>query len=302
MKNLLDIAPFDYTKFIGLELGNVTILKKLGHGNRGVVFIAFQKSLKRQVAVKILPKVSSITEELLRQFRDEAEIIAVLSHPNIIPIFEIGESDDFYFQVMQLITGSDLNKIISKHLKHPVSTKIVLPIEQTIDIVIQVLDGLGYAHDEGIVHQDIKPGNILIEERTKRPLIADFGIAKTVQMDPRIYKNIIIGTPVYLSPEQAAAKETDKRTDIYSTGVLLFKMLTGTLPIREENSEEILFRKIKKPDTFFTLSPSETTSFINNDLEKIILKAIESDVENRYQDCYSFKDELIYFSKKHLAT
>lgn len=301
MKNLLDIVSFDFNSFIGRELGNITILKELGRGNKGVVFIAFQKSLKRQVAVKILPKVYASTEEQRQQFRDEAEIIAILSHPNIITIFEMGEEEEFYFQVMQLINGSDLEKIIADHYKHPVAAKRLIPLEQTINVIIQVLDGLAYAHDEDIIHQDIKASNILIEERTKRPLIADFGIAKTSHLEYHLKEGIIIGSPTYMSPEQASGGETDGRTDIYSLGILFLKMLTGVLPVRKENVEEILVRKINEPETFIDRLPSEASPHIKKDLEKIILKAIEPDVEKRYQDCNSFKDDLTLFRDKHLS-
>ncbi len=299
MENLFSKLVFDYDSFIGRELGNVTIIKELGRGNRGVVFTGFQKSLKRKVAVKILPKIQTTTEEDHRRFMDEAEIIAVLSHPNIIPIFEMGEEKDFYFQVMQLITGSDLNKIIKKRLKHPVSSKQLLPVEQTVDIVIQVLDGLGYAHEESIIHQDIKPANILMEERRGRPLIADFGIAKTIQMKSNTPIDVIVGSPVYISPEQASAETTDKRTDIYSVGVMLFKMLTGELPRRKEKVAQILLRKIHEPDTFFTQSPSETSPLINSEMERIILSAIEPDMDKRYKDCRPFMEDLISYRKKY---
>ena len=301
MKNLLDLVSFDFNSFIGRELGNITILKELGRGNKGVVFIAFQKSLKRQVAVKILPKMCASTEEQRQQFRDEAEIIAILSHPNIITIFEMGEEEEFYFQVMQLINGSDLEKIIADHYKHPVAAKRLIPLDQTINVIIQVLDGLAYAHDEDIIHQDIKASNILIEERTKRPLLADFGIAKTSHLEYHLKQGIIIGSPTYMSPEQASGRETDRRTDIYSLGILLLKMLTGVLPVRKENVEEILVRKINEPETFIDKLPSEASPLIKKDLEKIVLKAIEPDVEKRYQDCYSFKDDLTLFRDKYLS-
>lgn len=301
MKSIFDIVSFDYDSFIGRKLGNVTILKELGRGNRGVVYIGFQESLKRQVAVKILPKLSTTTEEDRLRFQDEAEILAILSHPNIIPIFEMGEEKEFYFQIMQLILGSDLNNIIKKKLLHPVSSKQLLPIEQTLEIVIPVLDGLAYAHEEGIIHQDIKPANILMEERTKRPLIADFGIAKTMQMDSRSQIDVIIGSPVYISPEQASADATDNRTDIYSVGVMLFKMLAGILPRRKEKVAQILLRKINEPDTFFTKLPSEASPLINSDMEKMILKAINSNLENRYNDCYTFRDDLLHYRSKYLS-
>ena len=301
MKNLLDIVSFDFNSLIGRELGTVTILKELGRGNRGVVFIAFQKSLKRKVAVKILPKIYAATEEQRQLFRDEAEIIAVLSHPNIITIFEMGEEKDFNYQVMQLINGTDLDKLIARHYKYPVVTKRLIPPDQSINIIIQVLDGLAYAHDEGVVHQDIKASNILIEERTMRPLIADFGIAKTNHLNYQSNEGIIAGSPTYMSPEQASGKETDRRTDIYSSGIILLKMLTGILPVRKENVEKILARKINEPETFIETLPSEASPLITKDLEKIILKAIEPDVEKRYQDCHNFMDDLSLFRDKLLS-
>jgi serine/threonine-protein kinase len=295
MKNVLDAVSVDFNSFIGREIGYITILKELGRGNRGVVFVAFQKSLKRQVAVKILPKVCATTGQQQQQFRDEAEIIAVLSHPNIIPIFEMGEEKDFYYHVMQLIVGKDLDTIIANHLKHPVPTKRLLPLEETLEIIIQVLDGINYAHEEGVVHQDIKPSNILMEERTKRPLIADFGIAKTVLLDDTMQKGFIVGSPTYMSPEQAAGRQTGKQTDVYSVGILLLKMLAGKLPVRKESVEETLVRKIKEPETFITALPSDVSPLINKELERIILKSIKTDLVWRYQDCSFFREELLSF-------
>lgn len=300
MKNLIDIAHIDYDGFIGREFGSVTILKMLGRGNRGIVFIGFQKTLRRQVAVKILPKIFVTGKDDKDQFRDEAEIVAGLSHPNIVPIFEMGEEEEFYYLSMQLVKGDDLNTIIKNHLRHPVSSKRILPQKESIGMMLHILDGLAFAHDEGVVHQDIKPANILIEERTKRPLIADFGIAKALQYKEKSPIDVVMGSPVYLSPEQANAQETDFRTDIYSAGVLMYKLLVGELPRRRERVVEIVLRKINEPETFFTKTPSETSKAINKDLELIILKSVEPDKEKRYQDCYAFKDELQWYFDKYL--
>lgn len=301
MINLFESISFDYNKLIGRELGNVTILKELGHGNRGFVYTGFQKSLKRQVGIKILPKLDSTSQKQREQFREEAEIVAGLSHANIIPIFEMGEDDEFYFLIMQLVSGSDLNKLIKQRQKYPLPSKQILPLKQSINYLIQILDGLGYAHSQGVIHQDIKPANILIEHHSQRPLIADFGIAKTIQC-ARKDPNVIIGSPVYLSPEQASGEDTDLRTDIYSVGVVLFKMLTGNLPRRQESVDQILTRKIEQPETFFTCPPSEASPIINKDLEQIILHAIEPSREKRYQDCFAFKDDVSMFQKKYLET
>jgi serine/threonine-protein kinase len=167
--------------------------------------------------------------------------------------------------------------------------------------MIQIIDGLGYAHEEGVVHQDIKPSNILVEKRTKRPLIADFGIAKTANIETHLKEGLITGSPVYMSPEQASGKETDKRTDIYSLGILFLKMLTGILPVRKENAEEILVRKINQPDSFLAQRLTDASPFINEELENIILKAVAVDTEKRYQDCESFKNDLTQFHDKHLS-
>lgn len=291
MKSLFDVVKLDYNTFIGRTLGNVTLLKELGRGAKGVVFTGFQKSLKRQVAVKVIPRVVASTQEAYEQFMEEAEIVAALNHPNIIPIFEIGEESDVYYQVIQLVIGYDIDVLISKAKKHPVPSKRLIPIKRTLGIVIDVLDGLGYAHEEEVVHQDIKPANILIEERSSRPLIVDFGIAKTAETEFRS-QGIISGTPIYISPEQAAGKETDGRADIYSMGVLMIKMLAGGLPRRNERPEEILKRKITDPYSFFTARPSAISPLIDEKLEQIIDKACEPDLSLRFQTCAEFKSEL----------
>lgn len=295
----VDIKRFDYRKVIGSQFGNVVIVKELGRGAMGAVFIGFQKTLKRQVAVKLLPKSVATTELSRHQFREEAETIAILSHPHIIPIFEMGENEQYYYQVMQLVTGSDLGRLIRNRLKHPVPSKRIFPAALSLDLVINVLDGLGYAHEESVVHQDIKPANILVEKRDGRPLIADFGIAKTAQAEYRA-QGLIVGTPLYLSPEQAAATETDNRADIYSMGVILFELLAGVLPLRKEGVKQLLYRKVKMPDTVYVKRPSECSPYINDAMERIILTATAPHREDRYSDCQEFRKELIRFRDTYI--
>ena len=288
------IRTIDRSQFIGRQIGNVTIIKELGSGGMGVVFIGFQQSLKRQVVVKVLPKAVIADEDIKEMFRIEAETVAILSHPNIIPIFDMGETEDFFYQVMQLIKGPDLGVILKRCQKHPVPGRRLLPLAQTIDIIIHVLDGLSYAHEEGIVHQDIKPGNILIDDRTKRPLIVDFGIARVAHDEYRA-QGIIVGTPIYMSPEQAQGSPTDGRTDIYATGVMLFKMTAGQLPLRDKKAKDLLMRKTRAPHDFFTQRPSEVSNLIDDSLEDVILKAIAVRQEDRYQNCIQFKKDLEHY-------
>ncbi|MFW5960715.1 MAG: protein kinase domain-containing protein, partial [Chitinivibrionales bacterium] len=141
----------EYEKLTGKSLGNITLLKIIGTGSMGVVFVGYQNSLKRKVAVKILPR--ELNDEKRREkFREEAELVAGLDHPNINMIFEIGEEEGYFFQVMKLITGGDLDKMIKKRRRHPVPSKRVLPLEKTLEMISQILDGLAYAHEEEIIH------------------------------------------------------------------------------------------------------------------------------------------------------
>lgn len=295
MRAVAQAADLDRHSVIGREFGNVVIVKELGRGSMGGVYVGYQKSLKRQVAVKLLPRHSGDSGRSQRQFRDEAETVAVLSHPYIVPIFEMGEDDDYFFQVMQLITGADLGRMIRNRLKHPVAARRLLPPARIVDILCKVLEGLGYAHREGVVHQDIKPANIMIDENAHRPLIVDFGIAKTARME---YwgQGLVVGSVLYLSPEQAAAQETDRRSDIYAMGMVLFEALAGRLPVRpDEDEKRILLRKIKRPESLFTLSPSECSPNIDEAMERIILKALSPRREERFTSCEAFRSALSHW-------
>ena len=285
------IASVDLSKYIGANIGTVTLVKLLGQGGMGAVFIGYQATLKRQVAVKILPKSIASTARAQQMFRDEAETIGILSHPNIVPVYEMGETGDFFFQVMQLVVGHDLKTIIAKVRKHPVPTKRILPMPETFRYICQILDALGYAHEEGVFHLDIKPANILIDDRFRRALVADFGIARTVWAEYSS-KPVLFGTPVYMSPEQAACAAVDGRTDIYSVGVMLFEMTAGLLPTHKESVAELVKRKKTTPDTFFTARPSEINASVTSELESIIIKAIAVNPNDRFADCMEFKTVL----------
>jgi serine/threonine-protein kinase len=292
------IATIDLTQYIGANVGTVTLVKLLGKGAMGAVFIGYQATLKRQVAVKILPKSLASSTRAQKMFRDEAETIGILNHPNIVPVYEMGETDDFFFQVMQLVVGQDLRTIIGKARKHPVPTKRILPVSETIQYIGQMLDALGYAHEEGVFHQDIKPANIIVEDRFKRALVADFGIARTVWAEYNS-KQMVVGTPKYMSPEQASCTEKiDGRTDIYSVGVILMEMTAGFLPMSKEPIADMINRKKNEPDTFFTAKPSEINPMMHFELEAIILKAMAARPEHRFSDCLEFKAELEAYVRK----
>lgn len=292
------IKKLELDHLIGKEVGTVTILKELARGGSAVVFIAYQRTLKRQIALKVLPK-SLMTPETAERFQMEAEAAAILSHPNIIPIYEVGETDDFLYFAMQLIHGRSADHYIKAAQKHVLPSRRILPVETTIYIVIKVLDALEYAHGQDIIHRDIKPSNVLIETHSKRPIILDFGIAKVSRgLDKAT--SIIQGTPVYMPPEQIRNEPVDGRADIYATGVMLFEMLVSNLPLPGYRSMELLLMKLQKKDHLFQKKPSEMNKVIHPDMDKIVLKAISFDPENRFANCREFREHLEEFQDRYL--
>jgi serine/threonine-protein kinase len=278
-------------KLIGQQFGTATILKELGRGNMSIVFIAFQQTLKRRIAVKLLPK-KLCGERTRNRFQNEAEAASILYHPNIVPIYEVGETDDFLFMCMQLIEGIDLGQHIVKARRHPLPSKRSLPVKKAVKIIIQILDALAYAHENHIVHRDIKPENVLIEKRTQRPLISDFGIAKLLRGDD-IDAGKMVGTFIYMAPEQMERTEIDGTADIYAVGVTLFNMLVQRLPLpRLDTKLDLLKYKKKSKNGYFLKKPSQLNAELNGQMDRIILKATEYLPANRYPSCKAFMDDL----------
>lgn len=284
---------------IGEKVGTSTIMKELGRGSMAIVFIAFQQTLKRKIALKILPK-SLLTSTASDRFQQEAEAAAILSHPNIIPIYEVGESDEFLFMSMQLVQGNDLYQYIRNAQKQIIPSRRILPLSFSIQIIIQVLDGLGYAHSQDIVHRDIKPANILIEKHTKRPLISDFGMVKFVRGD-EIGKTMILGTPIYMAPEQISKSDVDGRADLYAVGTMLFQMIVEKLPIPNYDSlKSLLKHKLKEKTGIFLKMPSQLNSDLNENMDHIIQKAIANDPAHRYASSDEFIKALKLYQKNCL--
>jgi serine/threonine-protein kinase len=192
---------------------------------------------------------------------------------------------------MQLIEGADLGRMIRNRTRHPVASKRLLPPTVAVDLIIQVLEGLAYAHKHGVVHQDIKPANIMVDRADLRPMIVDFGIARTARSEYWA-EGMIVGSALYLSPEQAAGRETDARTDLYAMGVVLFETLAGQLPVREEKDTLLLMRKVEQPDSLFLKRPSESAPGIDAQLEQIILKATAPFREDRFSSADAMRAAL----------
>jgi serine/threonine protein kinase len=296
---MTSIKELNLDYLIGQEVGTATILKELARGGSAIVFIAFQRTLKRQIAVKILPK-ALLTAETAERFQMEAESAAILSHPNIIQIYEVGATDDFLFFAMQLVQGKSLADYLKAARKHVLPSRRILPVKTTVDIVIKVLDALDYAHRQGIIHRDIKPGNILFETHSKRPIVLDFGIAKALRAsneDP----SVIQGTPVYMAPEQILNEGIDGRTDIYAAGVMLFEMLVSKLPMPPwDSARGLLQMKLDKKDQLYLRRPSELNEAIHPDLDEIVLKAVSFYPDMRFSDCREFLEQLEAYKVEYL--
>ena len=292
----IEDVPLDH--LIGMEVGTSTILRELARGGSAAVFVAFQRTLKRQIAIKILPK-SLLTPETAERFQIEAESAAIMSHPNIIPVYEVGETVDFLFIAMQLVQGRSLSEYIKAAKKNVLPSRRYIPVEATVTIMAQVLDGLDYAHHQDIIHRDIKPGNILMESRSKRPIILDFGIAR-VSRGLEHESSSIQGTPAYMPPEQILNEPADGRADIYESGMLLFEMLVSDLPLPRTDPLGLLRLKLEQKDRLFKSRPSEMNPRVCPDMDRIVLKAVSFDPGDRFASCAEFRQALLDCQKRHL--
>jgi len=282
---------------IGMEVGSSTIVRELARGGMAVIFVAYQRTLKRQIALKVLPK-SLITPTASELFQREAESAAVLYHPNIIPVYEVGETDEFLYFSMQLVEGESLRHAMRTARKNILPSKRTLPVKNVLKIGLQILDALDYAHSEGIVHRDIKPGNILIEKRSGRPIVLDFGVAKVLKEDAKT-RRVIQGTPIYMSPEQILGINVDGRSDIYAFGVTLSQLLVPSLPFpKVKSAVELMREKVKRKDGIFIRSLSDLNPQLDERFDAMIQKAMSYHPENRYQSCGELKEEMaVYLSQ-----
>mgnify|MGYP001314928179 CR=1 FL=1 len=256
---------------IGKKLdGRYEITELIGVGGMADVYKAVDVMENRTVAVKILKPEFSQNEEFLRRFRNESKAIAVLSHPNIVKIYDVGFSDEIQFIVMEYIDGITLKEFIEQ--------QGVLRWKDALHFVTQILRALQHAHDKGIVHRDIKPQNIMLfPDGTIK--VMDFGIARFSRIDGKTLSDKTIGSVHYISPEQARGDMTDERSDIYSVGVMLYEMLTGRKPFDGENPVAIALKHMQEDP----VPPREIMPSIPEALEEIVMHAMERDPARRYQ-------------------
>ncbi len=256
---------------IGRTLGNYQIKEELGRGGMAVVYRAYQPSLNRHVAIKVLPPQLSFDQQFVERFQREAMAAARLRHPGIVVIHDVGHQDGIYYIVMEYLEGRTLKQVIEQ--EGP------LPAERTVRIVEQVAAALDYAHQQGFVHRDVKPANVFVG-KGDHVTLTDFGIAKAASEAEQLTRTgVLMGTPEYMAPEQAEGRTIDHRTDLYALGIVLYQMLVGRVPFRGTTPHATLHAVIYEPPP----APRQMTPGISSPVEVVILKAISKQPSQRYQ-------------------
>ncbi len=250
------------------------LLGFIGKGGFSKVFLIEDTVLGRKCALKILySQLFENDPDMLERFKREAKLYAELEHPNIVPIYDMGIHENTAYLIMKYIKGRTLKEIIRE--------RAPLPPQEIISIAEGLLSALAYMHKKGVVHRDIKPGNIIIEDETERVILADFGLARKIESDSHLTQTgQLLGTPYYVSPEQAQGQKATFASDVYSVGITLFEMATGKLPFTGESPLQILWKHVKEP----LPSPSKINPEIPPQLEAVIKKATEKNPSRRYRD------------------
>lgn len=255
-------------------IGKYRIRRRIGIGGMGIVFAAFDENLGRDVAIKVLPMRLAEREGYTERFIAEARRSAELEHPNIVMIHDVGQDQGRAYFVMNLLSGKSLEKVIAEQ---------AFRVKENVQLIVQLTRALGYAHSKGVIHCDVKPGNVIVGSDDHVTLL-DFGIARAAASQ----ESTAVGTPEYMSPEQCQGQNVDARSDIYSLGVLMYKLFTKRLPFTADKKVAVAFKQINEPP----IPPRMIESRIPEWLNEIILKCLEKNPLDRYQSAAELANDL----------
>ena len=267
---------------VGQNLAHYFIKSKIGSGGMGVVYLAEDTRLKREVAIKFLPKQIANEEHTRERFKIEAQAAAALNHPNIATIYAIEEQQGQLYIVMEYIDGQSLEALVAA-----AGTASPLPLEEALHYALQAARGLQAAHDKGIVHRDIKPANLMVTSGGQLKIL-DFGLAKTGQPDRLTQVGMTVGTIAFMSPEQTRGEEVDHRTDIWSLGVAIYEMLCGELPFKGHYEQAIIYSILNEdPPSLDTLNEK-----VSPELAAVVARTLQKEAGKRYQNLRDFVEDI----------
>src|SRR5687767_4537842 len=270
-------------EWIGKTVGKVRIDKYLARGGMAEVYLGSHLTLERPVAIKFLHSYIEQDPDLLSRFQREARVVAGLRHPNIVQIFDFDATDGHPYIVMEYLKGPTL----ANYLRHLHERNERIPQHQVARLLKVLTDALDYAHKQGVIHRDIKPGNILLHSKTDdipldQPLtrdveavLTDFGLVRIMNAATQTASGMVSGTPAYMSPEQARGDKTDHRTDIYSLGIVLYEMLAGRVPFEADSTMAVIYMQIHTPPPPIPEIPEA--------VQAVLDRALTKDPNERYQ-------------------
>lgn len=250
------------------KIGRYEVKSELGRGGMATVYRAFDPSFDREVAIKVLPREMMHDPQFRSRFEREIKMIAQLEHPSIVPVYDVGDMEGQPYFVMRFMNGGSLSDLIERGS---------IPIDETAKIVEKIAQGLAYAHRKNIIHRDLKPDNILFDENGE-PFISDFGVAKLSESSSNLTGSGVIGTPAYMSPEQAQGSEIDQRSDVYGLGVIVYQMLSGHQPYSADTPMGVVVKHITEPvPEILKILPN-----LPEEADAIIKTAMAKDKTQRY--------------------
>lgn len=250
--------------------GRYEIIAMLGLGGMGAVYKAYDRDIEREIALKVIRPDLASNPELLQRFKQELLLARQIAHKNVVRIFDVRESGGIKFITMEYIDGRDLRSLLAEHGK--------LPAAEALDIIQQACAGLAAAHEEGVIHRDLKPGNIM-RDRNGRVVVMDFGLARTVDGGGMTQTGAMLGTMEYMSPEQAKAEPLDERSDLFTIGLILYELITGRTPYAAESAIASLLKRTQER----AVSMSDVDASIPRSISAVVAKCLETDPKNRYQ-------------------